>query len=174
MATIPTGHGDPQVTIALANGGRRAYVGAPDSPYLSVVDTQHRKVADNNVLVGNGTVAIATARTAAGPRAYLAQLQYSRLGVLDTRTRQITDYLALPHGPQSVTTAARWPDGLGRELEQRRDLGRPYVRQQDPAHGSGGARRAGQLGRLRPTRHPRLGQRPGRRLGRQRPVAARS
>lgn len=104
LATIPTGHGDQQVTIALGNGGLRAYVGAPDSPYLSVVDTQQRKVVDNNVLVGNGTVAVATARTAVGPRAYLAQLDYSRLGVLDTGTRQITDYLALPHGPQSVTT----------------------------------------------------------------------
>ena len=105
VATIPSGHGAQQVTIALQCGGSRAYVGAPDSPYLSVVDTAHRKVLDNNVLVGNGTVAIATARTSAGPRAYLAQLDYSRLGVLDTRTKQITDYIALPHGPQTVTAA---------------------------------------------------------------------
>ena len=104
VATIPTGNGDQQVTIALGNGGRRAYVGGPDSPYVSVVDTAGRKVVDNSVLVGNGTVAIATARTAAGPRAYLAQPDYSRLGVLDTRAGQITDYLALPHGPQTVTT----------------------------------------------------------------------
>jgi hypothetical protein len=89
----------------LGNGGRRAYVGAPDSPYVSVVDTARRKVVDNSVLVGNGTVAIATARTPAGSRAYLAQLDYSRLGVLDTRAGQITDYLALPHGPQTVTAA---------------------------------------------------------------------
>ena len=93
------------MTIALNGGGSRAYVGAPDSPYLSVVDTAHRKVLDNDVLVGNGTVAIATARTTAGPRAYLAQLDYSRLGVLDTHTKQITDYVALPHGPQTVTAA---------------------------------------------------------------------
>ena len=105
VATIATGHGDQQVAIALGSAGSRAYVGAPDSPYLSVVDTAHRRVVDNNVLVGNGTVAIATAPTPAGPRAYLAQLDYSRLGVLDTRTRQITDYVALPHGPQTVTAA---------------------------------------------------------------------
>ena len=105
VATIPTGHGAQQVTIALDGGDSRAYVGAPDSPYLSVVDTAHRKVLDNNVLVGNGTVAIATARTSDGPRAYLAQLDYSRLGVLDTHTKQITDYIALPHGPQTVTAA---------------------------------------------------------------------
>ena len=106
VATIPSGHGEQQVAIALGSGGSRAYVGAPDSPYLSVVDTAHRTVVDNNVLVGNGTVAIATARTSAGPRAYLAQLDESRLGVLNTRTKQITDYIALPHGPQTVTAAS--------------------------------------------------------------------
>jgi DNA-binding beta-propeller fold protein YncE len=105
LATIPTGNGDPQVAVALGRGGRRAYVGAPDSPYVSVVDTAQRTVIDNSVLVGNGTIAIATARTAAGPRAYLAQLEQSRLGVLDTSTDQLTGYVALPRGPQSVDVA---------------------------------------------------------------------
>ena len=115
VATIPTGNGDQQVTIALGNGGQRAYVGGPDSPYVSVVDTTRRKVVDNSVLVGNGTVAIATARTRPARGPTWRQLDYSRLGVLDTHAGQITDYLALPHGPQTVTTApgGRHPRGSG-------------------------------------------------------------
>ena len=169
VATIPTGQRRPAGDHRPGQRRPASVRRRPGQPVPERRRHRQRKVVDNNVLVGNGTVAIATARTAAGPRAYLAQLDYSRLGVLDTAHR--ADH-RLPRAPARAADgdhAPRWPHRLGRELLQRRDLGRSCVRQQDRAHRPRDEERPGQLGRLHPPRHPRLGQRSRRRLGRQCP-----
>jgi len=102
-ATIDSSaNGDPQSGITLARGGTRAYVGAYDSPYMSVINTVTGDVIDDSVVVGNGTVQMATAQGSNGQRLFLAQTQESRVAVIPTSDLTDVTYLATPKEPADV------------------------------------------------------------------------
>ena len=105
VAQIPTWNGYQQVAIDLGLNSTRAYVGAPDSPYLTVLDTRTLKVVARP-LVGNGTVAIAKGNPSFGQRQLpSAQLDESRIAIMRSSNNLIIEYVATPENPQTVIAA---------------------------------------------------------------------
>lgn len=94
--------GEAQGAITLARAGTRAYVGAPGSPYMSVINTVSGDVIDTSVVVGNGTSQMATVQGPDGQRLFLAQTQASRVAVIPTSDLTDVDYLGLPKEPADV------------------------------------------------------------------------